>query len=109
LDAPGFQLFARYGGVLAVVAGRMLSEQGVLTSVPWMVNAGSVLMWMGASFFVVSVVSYFGSKIGKLLLRDGIEIRGGTHRTVILEAARYFFCEVVAHFHIRRKNEALAF
>jgi arsenite methyltransferase len=72
LDAPGFQLFARYGGVIAVVVGRMLNERGVVGSVPWMVSAGAVLMWMGTSFFVVSAVSYFGSKIGKLLLRDGI-------------------------------------
>jgi arsenite methyltransferase len=72
LDAPGFQLFPRYGGVIAVVVGRMLSEHGVMSSVPWMVNVGSALMWTGTSFFVVSAVSYFGSKIGKLLLRDGI-------------------------------------
>src|SRR5438552_9182548 len=71
-DAPAFQSFARYGGVLAVVVGRMLSEHGVLSSVPWVVNVGSALMWTGASFFVVSAVSYFGSKIGKLLLRDAI-------------------------------------
>jgi arsenite methyltransferase len=72
LDAPGFQLFARYGGVLAVVVGRMINEHGVVSSVPWMASVGSALMWMGTSFFVVSAVSYFGSKIGKLLLRDGI-------------------------------------
>jgi len=72
LDAPGFQLFARYGGVIAVVVGRMVNEHGVLSSVPWMVSVGSALMWMGTSFFIVSAVSYFGSKVGKLLLRDGI-------------------------------------
>jgi len=72
LDAPSFQLFARYGGVIAVVVGRMLSEHGVMSSVPWMVSVGSTLMWMGTSLFVVSAVSYFGSKVGKLLLRNGI-------------------------------------
>jgi arsenite methyltransferase len=72
LDAPSFQLFARYGGVIAVVVGRMLNEHGVVSSVPWMVSVGSPLMWIGTSFFIVSAISYFGSKVGKLLLRDGI-------------------------------------
>ena len=72
LDVPGFQIFGRYSGVIAVVVGRMLSEHGVMSSVPWMVSIGSALMWIGTSFFVVSAVSYFGSKVGKLLLRDGI-------------------------------------
>jgi ubiquinone/menaquinone biosynthesis C-methylase UbiE len=61
----------------------MLGEHGVVGSVPWMVSVGSALMWTGTSFFVVSAVSYFGSKIGKLLLRDGIlqsiEWRGDEH------------------------------
>jgi SAM-dependent methyltransferase len=83
LDAPGFQLFARYGGLIAVVVGRMLNERGVVNSVNWMVSVGSALMTTGLSFLIVSAVSYFGSKIGKLLLRDAIlnsiDWRGDEH------------------------------
>jgi arsenite methyltransferase len=72
LDAPRFQLFTRYGGLIAVVAGRKLNEYGVMSSVPWAVSVGSVVMWTGAVAFLVSAVMFLGSKVGKLLLRDGI-------------------------------------
>jgi arsenite methyltransferase len=72
LDAPGFQLLARYGGLIAVVVGRKLNEYGVLSSAPWAVSVGSVVMWTGATFFLVSAVMFLGSKVGKLLVRDGI-------------------------------------
>ncbi len=72
LDAPSFQLYGRYGGVIAVVVGRMLNEYGVMHSLNWAVSVGSALMSAGVSFFVVSAVMYLGSKFGKLLLRDAI-------------------------------------
>jgi arsenite methyltransferase len=72
LDAPGLQLAARYGGVIAVVIGRMLSEHGVMNSVSWATKAGTSLMWTGASFFLLSAAMYLSSRFGKLVLRDAI-------------------------------------
>jgi arsenite methyltransferase len=72
LDTPGFQLAARYGGVIAVVIGRLLNEYGVAHSVNWAVSVGTSVMWTGVSFFLASAMLFLGSKFGKLLLRDGI-------------------------------------
>jgi arsenite methyltransferase len=72
LDAPGFQLTARYGGALAVVVGRMLIEHGVMNATDWADRVGTPVMWTGVGFFATSAVMYLGSKFGKLLLRNAI-------------------------------------
>src|SRR5260370_3214612 len=49
-----------------------------------------------------------GRKDLVLLFAQGQKLRGRTHRTVILNPSGNFFREVVADFHIRRKNESIA-
>jgi arsenite methyltransferase len=71
-DAPGLQRIALYGGVLGVVAGRMLAERGVMQSVDWEVGAGSAMIWTGLSFFLIGCVILLGRKAGKLILRERI-------------------------------------
>src|SRR5262245_35986586 len=72
LDAPGMQKGFLYGGLAAVVIGRMVYDYGVMHSANWAPQAGSIAMSVGVSFFVVGCISYLGSKFGKLLLRDGM-------------------------------------
>jgi arsenite methyltransferase len=72
LDAPGIQLVSRYGGVIAVVVGRMLNEHGVVNSLPTAISVGSLIMWTGIGLFLGSALMTFGSRVGKLVLRDAI-------------------------------------
>jgi arsenite methyltransferase len=72
VDAPGFQRFALIGGLLGVVVGRMLIDRGQLQSMAWAVQLGQPLISTGLSFFVVGCVMLWGSKFGKLHLRDKI-------------------------------------
>ena len=80
LRATRFQLFARYGGVVAVIAGRMLNERGVMGSVNWEIRAGTVLMWTGVGFFLLSALLFLARRFGPVLLRkamlDSIPWRG---------------------------------
>ena len=77
LDAPGLQITTRYVGVIAVVAGRMMNDYGVLNSVAWATRIGPAVMWTGAGLFLLSATMYVSSKWGKLMLRDAI-LRGRT-------------------------------
>ena len=72
IDAPGFQRFARYGGVASVVVGRLLTEHGVMNSLAWYQRIGTALMWAGVAFFIVGSGMYLGSRVGKLYLRNRI-------------------------------------
>jgi arsenite methyltransferase len=72
LDAPRIQLVGRYGGVMAVVVGSVLNEHGVLNSLPTAVAIGNLIMWIGVGLFLGSALMTFGSRVGKLLLRDAI-------------------------------------
>lgn len=72
LDAPGFQRTALYGGVSGVVAGRVLIEFGLTHSADWTEGVGSAMIWTGLSFFLTGCVMFWGSKVGKLHLRDRI-------------------------------------
>lgn len=71
-DATTLQRIAFYGGVVLVVAGRMLDERGVMSSVNWAVRAGSVMIWTGLFFFLFGCVILLGRKAGKLILRERI-------------------------------------
>jgi arsenite methyltransferase len=71
-DTPVLQRLALYGGVAGVVAGRMLLERGVMSSVNWEVRAGSAMIWTGLSFFLIGCVILMGRKAGKLILRERI-------------------------------------
>ncbi len=70
LDAPGLQRAFLYGGVAGVIAGRMLADRGVMGNVGWQVTAGTSVLWTGLSFFLAGCVMYWGSRVGKLRLRD---------------------------------------
>jgi arsenite methyltransferase len=72
IDAPGFQRFALIGGLLGVIVGRTLIDRGQLQSMAWAVQLGTPLISAGLSFFVVGCVMWWGSKFGKLHLRDKI-------------------------------------
>lgn len=63
---------ALYGGLVFVVVGRMLSERGVMQSVPEEARAGGVMIWMGLSVFLVGCVMLLESKVSKLILRERI-------------------------------------
>jgi arsenite methyltransferase len=101
IDAPGFQRSARYGGVVSVVAGRVLIEYGVMNSVAWAQGVGTAMIWAGVSFFIVGSVMYWGSRVGKLHLRNrilnSIEWRGDEqvldvgcgHGLMLLGAAKH--------------------
>lgn len=72
IDAPGLQRGALYGGFAAVVAGRFLHGYGAGQHVSWAVGFANALVWSGVSFFVTGALMYWGSKVGKLRLRDRI-------------------------------------
>jgi arsenite methyltransferase len=83
VDAPAFQRFAMIGGLLGVIVGRMLIDRGQLQSVDWELQLGPPLISTGLSFFVVGCVMLWGSKFGKLHLRNkilnSIDWRGDEH------------------------------
>jgi arsenite methyltransferase len=71
-DASTLQRIAFYGGVTIVVAGRMLDERGVMSSVNWAIRTGSVMIWAGLLFFLLGCAILLGRKAGKLILRESI-------------------------------------
>jgi len=101
IDAPGFQRAARYGGVASVVAGRLLIEYGVMHSIAWAQAVGTAMIWAGVWFFIIGSVMYWGSRVGKLYLRNrilnSIEWRGDEqvldvgcgHGLMLLGAAKH--------------------
>jgi arsenite methyltransferase len=71
-DATVLQRVAFYGGVAGVVAGRMLSERGVMQSVDWEARVGAAMIWTGLAFFLIGCLLLLGKKAGKLILRERI-------------------------------------
>ncbi|MEO6828870.1 MAG: 50S ribosomal protein L11 methyltransferase, partial [Acidobacteriaceae bacterium] len=72
LDAPGFQRSALFGGLAAMVVGfaaALLVAHGVL---PQGFQLASGLVWPGTAFFLTGCIMYWGSKVGKLRLKDKI-------------------------------------
>jgi arsenite methyltransferase len=83
LDAPIFQRCALFGGLAAVVAGLAFSlfvARGIL---PAGFQNATAIFWPGVGFFVTGCVMLWGSKVGKLQLRDkiisSINWRGDEH------------------------------
>ncbi len=72
LDAPGFQRSALFGGLTAVIAGFALTYFQVRGDLPRVFGYAGALVWPGAWFFLTGCVMYWGSKVGKLHLRDKI-------------------------------------
>ena len=74
LDAPGMQRTLLYGGFAAVIAGRLfaswLAQQPHIDS--WQISIRNTLVWGGVSLFINGAVMFWGSRGGKLRLRDKI-------------------------------------
>lgn len=72
LDAPGFQRGALLGGLAGVFIGIALlacNSQGYFHAGSYV---ASTLLWTGGWFVLTAIVMFWGSKIGKLRLRDKI-------------------------------------
>lgn len=72
LDAPIFQRSALFGGVAAIAASWILGIAGGRTQSQTALWFSSFLFWPGVSFFLTGFVMFWGSKVGKLRLRDKI-------------------------------------
>jgi len=74
LDAPGVQRTLLYGGFAAVVVGRVfafwMNRQSHAES--WQVSVRNTLIWGGVALFLNGSVMFWGSRVGKLRLRDKI-------------------------------------
>jgi len=72
VDAPGFQRGALFGGLAGVVIGlgaaNLVSHHVLSQNFQFV----TILFWPGIWFFVTGCVMLWGSKIGKLQLRDKI-------------------------------------
>lgn len=72
LDAPGFQRGALYGGLAALLVGNLLvqlQEHGIL---PPVFRFAAPIASAGLGFFLTGCVMFWGSRVGKLQLRDKI-------------------------------------
>jgi arsenite methyltransferase len=72
VDAPVFQRSALFGGLTAMVLSWVLQEIGNRTQSQAAWWFSGLLFWPGVSFFVVGCVMLWGSKTGKLRLRDKV-------------------------------------
>ncbi len=72
LDAPIFQQGALFGGLAAILLGLTFSLLVGRGTLPPAFQSASALVWPGACFFLTGCVMLWGSKIGKLHLRDKI-------------------------------------
>lgn len=80
LDAPIFQRSALFGGLTALILGLILSYWLLGWGLshfphqpsPLIVALSNTLIWAGGSFFLTGCVMFWGSKVGKLHLRDKI-------------------------------------
>lgn len=69
LDAPTFQRGAFFGGLAGLVAGLLLQLLGPARS-GWVQSLGRTLFGPGCAFVLTAAVMFWGSKVGKLRLRD---------------------------------------
>lgn len=72
LDAPIFQRSALFGGLSAFVLGTAGAYWGQQHPSQAVINCATPLAWTGFSFFLTGCVMFWGSKVGKLRLRDKI-------------------------------------
>lgn len=72
LDAPGVQHGFLFGGAAGLIAGLSLIYLGHGRIPLWLAGLGYPAAWAGGWFFVIGCVMFWGSKIGKLRLRDKI-------------------------------------
>src|SRR5882672_4687525 len=74
LDAPGVQRTMLYGGFATVIAGRVFAywvNQQPHTEL-WQISLRNTLIWGGVCLFLNGCVMFWGSRVGKLRLRDKI-------------------------------------
>lgn len=72
LDAPVFQRSALFGGLAAVVVGFFVAQWAQQHNSQTAFNFATPVAWAGLSFFLTGCVMFWGSKVGKLHLRDKI-------------------------------------
>ena len=72
LDAPGFQRGALFGGLAGLVVGMAVSYWGQQHSAKAVFGIANAMAWTGLWFFLTGCVMFWGSKVGKLHLRDKI-------------------------------------
>ncbi len=72
LDAPTFQRSALFGGLAAVILGTLVARWAQQHSSQVVFSFATPVAWTGLSFFLTGCVMFWGSKVGKLRLRDKI-------------------------------------
>jgi arsenite methyltransferase len=72
LDAPVFQRSALFGGLSAVILGTLAARWAQQHNARIIFNCATSFVWAGLSFFLTGCVMLWGSKVGKLHLRDKI-------------------------------------
>lgn len=72
LDAPGVQRGFLYGGFAAVVLGFFLEKYWGAHLADWQRSVLGTLVWSGTFLFLTGAAMYWGSRVGKLRLRDKI-------------------------------------
>lgn len=72
LDAPTFQLSALFGGLAALVLASLASHWAAENARQAVFAIANAFAWTGFWFFLTGCVMFWGSKIGKLHLRDKI-------------------------------------
>ena len=72
LDAPIFQRSALFGGLAAVILGTLLARWAQQHDSQIVFTCATAVQWTGLWFFLTGCVMFWGSKVGKLHLRDKI-------------------------------------
>jgi len=72
LDAPIFQRSALFGGLAAAVLGTLVARWAQQHDSQIVFNCAPPIAWTGLWFFLTGCVMFWGSKVGKLRLRDKI-------------------------------------
>jgi SAM-dependent methyltransferase len=72
LDAPVFQRSALIGGLSAVFLGTLVARWAQQHGSQVVFNCATPVAWTGLWFFLTGCVMFWGSKVGKLHLRDKI-------------------------------------
>ncbi len=70
LDAPIFQRSALFGGLAAAVVGTLVAQWAQQHGSKNASNFATQIAWIGLCFFLTGCVMFWGSKLGKLHLRD---------------------------------------
>jgi SAM-dependent methyltransferase len=71
-DAPIFQRSALFGGLSAAVLGTVAARWAQQHDSHLLFNSATPVAWTGFWFFLTGCVMFWGSKVGKLHLRDKI-------------------------------------